>query len=372
MRIVITGGGTGGHISPALAIAEELRKRDGQLLLQWIGRRGGMEERSAKAHEIPFRGVPVAGWPRKKSPAMITAGIRLLWSLLRAAMYLKGFKPDAVIGVGGYASLPALLAAQRMGIPTYLHEQNKRLGLANRLAAARATKIFLSYPDTEGAYPASRALLTGNPVRQAFVRPPHKGEACARFGLDPGLPTILVVGGSQGAHAINAAVGGMLKELKPGALQVLWMTGKSGEAQAKALADGAPVAVQVHPFIEDMAGACAAADLLVSRAGASSTAELAVLGKPSILIPYPHATDNHQEKNARAFEAVGAAKVMLDQACNPFSLRDAIEELLADKDGLQAMGEAALSLAQPLAGERIAEEIIEDLFAAAQARQGQL
>lgn len=364
MRIVITGGGTGGHISPALAIAEELRRRDPQLLLMWIGKKGGMEERAAKSHAIPFRGLAVAGWPRKKSPAMLSAGLRLAWSCLRAYLYLRSFKPDAVIGAGGYASLPALLAAQRLGVPTFLHEQNKRLGLANRLAAPKATRLFLSYPDTEGDYPRDRALLTGNPVRDAFVHPPSKADSCGRFGLDPEVPVVLVVGGSQGATSLNDAVVNLIKDgaaLPP--LQVLWMTGKSGEAKAQAAAAQAALTVQVHPYIEDMAAACAAADLLVSRAGASSTAEIAVLGKPAILIPYPHATDNHQEMNARAFEAAGAARVLLDRDCKAPTLGAQISALLGDAEALRQMAQAARSLAQPLAVEHIADEILENLFA---------
>ena len=359
MRIMITGGGTGGHTSPALALIEELRRRDPHLLLQWVGKRGGMEEEVARRNNVPFRALPVEGWSRRKSPRMVWTLMKLAYSMLRAWFYLKVFQPQAVFGVGGYVSLPALWMAQRMGIMTLLHEQNKRLGLANRLCAPRATRLLLSYPDTEGAYPRDRALLTGNPVRQAFLHPPEQEEARAALGLEPRVPTVLVVGGSQGAHSLNEATAALLNAFEPGELQIIWSTGKAEAIQARLKAEGARVKPHIHAFIEDMATTCAAADLVVSRAGASMTAELAALGKPAILIPYPHAADNHQEHNARAFEAAGAARLLLDRDCTGDSLGALIRELLRDAGRIGAMSDAAKQLARPLAAEEIAETIME-------------
>ncbi len=362
MRIMITGGGTGGHTSPATAILEELRRRDPRLLALWVGHSGGMEERVARNAGVPFRGLPVEGWPRRKTPRMAWTLVKLAWSGFRAATWLWRFRPQAVIGVGGYVSLPLVWAAQRLGFPTFLHEQNKRLGMANRLCASRATRIFLSYPDTIGDFPADRATVVGNPVRGGFIGPPDQKEARLKFGLDPKLPVVLVCGGSQGARTLNRAVLGLVESLGVGGMQFIWMTGKSDHAEM--LEKSAPwrAQVQVHPFIEDMPAACAAADLIVSRAGASSTAEIAVLGKPSVLVPFPFATDNHQEHNARAFVDAGAAVLLLDNECDPARLEKIIRELLGDPVRLEEMGHAARLLARPMAAESVVEQIITDIF----------
>lgn len=362
MRVMITGGGTGGHTSPATAIVEELRRRDPRLLALWVGHRGGIEERVARTAGVPFRGLPVEGWPRRKTPRMAWTLVKLAWSGFRAATWLWRFRPQAVIGVGGYVSLPLVWAAQRLGFPTFLHEQNKRLGMANRLCAARATRIFLSYPDTIGDYPADRAMIVGNPVRGAFISPPDQKAARRQFGLDPGLPVVLVSGGSQGARTLNRAVLGMAENFASGGVQFLWMTGRADCAEMQEKAAPWGERVQVYPFIEDMPAACAAADLIVSRAGASSTAEIAVLGKPAVLVPFPFATDNHQEHNARAFVDAGAAVLLLDTECDPARLESVVRELLADPPRLERMGQAAKALAKPMAAEAVVEEIITEVF----------
>lgn len=362
MRIMITGGGTGGHTSPALAVIEELRRRDPQLLLQWIGKRGGMEEDVAKKNGVPFRSLPVEGWTRKKSPRMLWTAAKLAYSMMRAWFYLKVFQPQAVFGVGGYVSLPALWVAQRAGVKTLLHEQNKRLGLANRLCAAKVTRLLLSYPETEGEYLKDRAVLVGNPVRRAFLHPPETNAARADLGLAENVFTVLVVGGSQGAHTLNEATAALLQRFRPEDLQVIWSAGKNGVARAREQAEGAPVQPHIHAFIEDMATTCAAADLVISRSGASMTAELAAMGKPALLVPYPHAADNHQEHNARAFEQAGAALVLLDSECTGESLEPLLRELIASPARLKAMGEAAKSLARPFAAEEIAEIIMQLVY----------
>lgn len=362
MRMMITGGGTGGHTSPAVAIIEELQKRDPRLSVQWVGRKGNIEERVSKSLAIPFRSVPVEGWPRGRSLRKAWAAAKLAFGIARAYLYLKKFQPQVVLGVGGYVSLPLVWAAQRAGIPAVLHEQNKRLGLANRMLAGRATRIFLSYPDTIGDFPAEHARVVGNPVRAGFITPPSREEACRRFSLNPELPVILVTGGSQGARMLNAAMSELVLKLGAAEAQVLWMTGVSEAASARAVAAQAAAPVQVFPFIDDMPSACAAADLMICRAGASSTAEIAALGKPSILIPYPHATDNHQEQNARAFEAAGAAVVVLDDVCTGAHLLELVRWLLGDPDRLAAMRAASAGLGRPGAAETIAEEILSIVF----------
>lgn len=362
MRVMITGGGTGGHTSPAVAIVEELRRRDPQLMVQWVGKAGAIEERAARQAEVPFRGVPAAGWPRARSPRRLWVALVMLVGYIKAGMLIRAFRPQVVIGVGGYVSLPLLLAAQRRGIPTVLHEQNKRLGMANRLLSARCAKLYLSYPDTLGAYPKERAEVVGNPVRPGFVTPPARAEARERLGISGAVPVVLVVGGSQGARTMNEAMASTVHMFRTGEVHFLWMTGKGGEEAAQAAAARAEVKVEVFPFIDDMVSACAAADLIVSRAGASSSAEIAALGKASILIPYPFATDNHQEQNARAFEAAGAAVVLLDKECNGVTLSDAIRALLEDGPRREAMAAAAKLLAKPLAAEHVAEGVMSLLF----------
>jgi len=366
MRVMITGGGTGGHTSPAVAIIEELHKRDPRLLVQWVGRRGAIEERVSGAAGVPFRSVPVEGWPRGRSLRKVWSMAKLGLGIARALVYIKRFEPQVVVGVGGYVCIPLCYAAQKLGVPVVLHEQNKRLGMANRLLAPKAARLLLSYPDTVGEYPREKAMVVGNPVRAGFMNPPGRAEARARFNLDPEAPVVLVTGGSQGARSVNAAVADAATRLEPGSAQILWMTGRADIEMGKAAAQQAGVRVEAVPFIDDMPAACAAADLMVCRSGASSTAEIAMMGKPSILIPYPHATDNHQEQNARAFADAGAAVLLLDGECTGERLTGLIRECLGDAQRLRAMGKAASGLARPGAAEAIVEEILMLAFSEAE------
>lgn len=359
---MITGGGTGGHTSPAVAIIEELQRRDPQLTLRWVGRRGSIEERVCQNLSIPFRSVPVEGWPRSGMLKKLRAGLRLAVGIARAAVHIQTFRPQVVIGVGGYVSVPAIWVAQQRGIPTVLHEQNKRLGMANRLLGKKANRLLLSFPDTLGDYPKDRAVVVGNPVRSGFYEAPSEREARERFEMDPDIPLILVCGGSQGARTLNTAMTQLIPEVGKKEFQFIWMTGQSDAASAREVAAKAPARVDVYPFIDDMVGACAAATLIVSRAGASSTAEIATLGKPSILIPYPHATDNHQEENARAFQTAGAAEIVLDAECTAGRLLSAIRGICGAPDRLGAMGEAARRLARPVAVESIVDEVFALVF----------
>lgn len=362
MRVMITGGGTAGHTSPAVAIIEELQKRDSRLDLQWVGRRGGIEERVCDNLTIPFRSVAVRGWPRSGIVRRAVALARLVYGGFQAYVHLLRFRPQAVIGVGGYVSVPLVWIAQRRGIPTILHEQNKRLGMANRLLAARADKLLLSFPDTIGPYPEGRAIVVGNPVRSGFLEPPDRESACEKLGLDSDVPIVLVVGGSQGARTLNEAMAGAVNQFQPGEAQFVWMCGAHGVDMARKAAERAPVPVSVYSYIDDMATAFAASTMLVSRAGASSTAEIATVGKPSILVPYPYATDNHQEANARAFEAAGASIVILDEDCTADRLAEDVRALLSDPGRLEEMSRAARTMARPAAVETIVESVFEAVF----------
>lgn len=354
MRVIITGGGTGGHTSPAVAILEALRAQDPSLDARWMGKRGGIEERVSAAVGVPFHAVAAGGWPRGLSPKRALVLAKLLWGTLQSIALLLRHRPDAALGVGGYVSLGPLFAAQLLGVPTYLHEQNKRLGLANRLLARRAACLFLSFEGTVGVAPGTTTQVVGNPVRAGFRTPPDSAAAKAALGFDPALPLLLIVGGSQGAQSINAAVAALAGTLAGAEAQVLWMTGRGDAAMAASAAAAAAARVVVRAFIDDMVTACAAADLVVCRAGASTTAELAALGKPAILVPYPHATDNHQEHNARAFEAAGAAEVLLDSACTGPALTAAVRRYLLDRGRLTVMGQAARSLDRQGAAEAVA------------------
>ncbi len=360
---MLTGGGTGGHVFPALAIAEELRRRDPQLLLRWVGRAGTLEEEVARRHDFPFRGIAVAPWPRRGRVRQVYTAGRLAWGVVQGLALLRRVRPQAVVGVGGYVSLPLGFAAQRLGIPTILHEQNAHLGLANRVLAEGSSCLCLSFAETAGAERANRTRVTGNPVRQGFIAPPEPERARAQLGLQAGRPVLLVVGGSQGAHTLNAAVAGALEAGKLDEVHVLWATGRSAYERWRTHAAAARPGVQVMPFIDDMPAAASAADCIVSRAGASSTAEIAAMGRASVLVPYPHATDNHQEANARTFEAVGAAEVLLDRDCTGDALAGAVLALLRDEPRRSAMAAAARKLAQPLAADLIAETVLDIVFA---------
>ncbi len=362
MRIMITGGGTGGHTSPALAVIEELRRRDSQLLLQWVGCKGKLEESICERSGIPFRSLPVSGWPRRFSLRRVWVGIKLLYSFFRASLYIRAFQPQLVLGVGGYVSLPLMWTAQRLGVPTVIHEQNKTLGLANRMLAHKADRIYLSYSETVGNYPDERAIVVGNPVRSGFIDPPDKNTAREALGLSPDLPTVLVCGGSQGAHTINVALMEALSNIPNDLIQVIWMTGKSDFLMARTHALKVASDIRTFPYIDDMPQAFAAADLIVSRAGASSTAEIAAMAKPSLLIPYPHATDNHQEQNARAFEDKGAAVCILDKELSGELLKSTMLGILNDTERLDRMSQAARTFAKPVAAESIVEDLMQLVF----------
>ena len=366
MRVMITGGGTGGHTSPAVAIVEEMRRRDPQLIVQWIGRRGGIEERISKARNIPFRSLPVEGWPRTKKLRRAWVALKLLHSGLRAALYLWKFRPQVIVGVGGYVSLPLAWVAQRLSVPVVIHEQNRQFGLANRLLAPKATIVFASFDDAHPPCPPERVRIVGNPIRSAFANPPSKEAARESIGLDRHVPVVLIFGGSQGARTINEAVSDMLSQGRLKDIQLIWMTGTPYFRQAERSITESPTPVKLFRFIDDMVTATAAADLIVSRAGASTAAEIALMGKASILIPYPHATDNHQEKNARTFQDAGAAILLPDSECNGNSLAKNIDQLLRNTAKREMMATAAEQLAKPLASESIVEAIFTMVFEAEQ------
>ncbi len=369
MKVLIAGGGTGGHVYPALAIVEELRRRDQLLLVQWIGKKNSLEEKICAQNGIPFRSIPILGWPRKGYISKLITLSALAISIIRSYQVIRRFQPQVVIGVGGYASFPPVWCAQKLGIPTVLHEQNSKMGLANKMLAKNADKIFLSFPlietpddEEKATNENSKYILTGNPVRLSFINPPSKEIAREKLGLKQDLFTVLFMGGSQGARVINQNVKEILNAMEPFEFQIIWLTGKGDYEQYQEYTSTSKTILKIFPYSDDMATLMASADLIVSRAGASTLAEITAMGKPSILIPYPYATDNHQEFNARMIQSAGAGDVILESELNPTILLEKIRNYIGNPKILEDKSQNAKNLGKPLAGEVIAEEILKHLF----------
>lgn len=351
-RILISGGGTGGHIFPALAIANELKERTGAEIL-FVGAEDRMEMEKVPAAGYRIIGLPVAGFDRRRPLRNFGVLLKLWRSMRQARRIVRDFRPDIAIGVGGYASGPTLKAAQRAGVPTLLQEQNSYAGVTNKLLARRAGRICVAYEGMERFFPAGRITLTGNPVRKALLRAADARKARESFGLDAGRPTVLVVGGSLGARTLNETLEADIRPLAADGIQVIWQTGRHFGNRAKEAAKGLKGTV-VTEFITDMASAYAAADLVVSRAGAGSISELELLAKPAVLVPSPNVAEDHQTRNARALADVGAA-VLIPDAEARRTLASAIRSLLADPARLEKMSRNISALAQPDSDARIAD-----------------
>ena len=358
-RILISGGGTGGHIFPALSIANALKRRlDADIL--FVGAENRMEMEKVPAAGYPIKGLPVAGFDRKRLWRNFGVLLKLRRSLGMARRIVRDFKPDIAIGVGGYCSGPTLKAAQKAGVPTLLQEQNSYAGVTNKLLARRAEKICVAYDGMDRFFPADRIIKTGNPVRKALTeraRERHEARAC--FGLNTERPTLLVIGGSLGALTVNESMEAALGRLVDSGMQVIWQTGKNFGDRGLKAAKGLR-GVVVTPFITDMASAYAAADLVVSRAGAGSISELELLGKPCVLVPSPNVAEDHQTKNAQALVSKGAALMLRDaEACGRGM--DLAVEVLADPERLAGLSARIGRLARPDAAERIVDRILQTL-----------
>lgn len=358
-HILISGGGTGGHIFPALSIANALKRRlDCNILFVGADNRMEMEKVPAAGYEI--EGLPVAGFNRKNLFKNIPVLMKLWKSISKARKIVKDFRPDIAIGVGGYASGPTLKAAQKAGVPTLLQEQNSYAGVTNKLLASKAKKICVAYEGMERFFPADRIVLTGNPVRKDLIEArKEKGKARQSFGLDADRPTVLVVGGSLGARTLNESMEARLRDLTDRGIQVIWQTGKNFGDRGPKAAKGLKGTV-VTQFINDMASAYAAADLVVSRAGASSISELQNLGKPCVLVPSPNVAEDHQTKNALALVNKDAA-VMVADAEAQAKLVDTVLTLIGDKERLAAMERNISAMALTQSDDKIVEEIVKIL-----------
>ena len=314
-RILISGGGTGGHIFPALSIAGELKRRHPDAELLFIGALGRMEMEKVPAAGYRIIGLPVMGFDRKRLWRNFKVLYHLMVSMAKARRIIKEFNPDIAIGVGGYVSGPVLKEAQRQGISTLIQEQNSFAGVTNKMLAKRADAICVAYSGMERFFPAEKIVLTGNPVRRGLSQCSLTPEEARRqMGLRPDVPTILVVGGSLGAKTFNDSIALHFDEIADSHVQVIWQTGKQGIATATdTFASHDPKGRIVHSaFIPNMDVAYRAADLVVSRAGASSISELQILGKPAVLVPSPNVAEDHQTHNAMALVNEGAAILVRD------------------------------------------------------------
>jgi UDP-N-acetylglucosamine--N-acetylmuramyl-(pentapeptide) pyrophosphoryl-undecaprenol N-acetylglucosamine transferase len=358
LRIIIAGGGTGGHIFPAVAIGHALQRlRPGTELL-FVGANGKMEMEKVPQEGFKIVGLDIAGFNRSNLLKNILLPFKLLMSLFRARSIIKEFKPHAAVGVGGYASFPILRQAQQLSIPTLIQEQNSYAGKSNQILAKRAKAICVAYEGMAKFFPADRVVLTGNPVRKVISASSRtQEEGCAHFGLNAGKKTILVVGGSLGAKSINEAIETGLSSLLGEGIQLLWQTGKPFHQQALEAAKGKEELVKVHEFIRDMDLAYAAADLVVSRAGALAIAELCIAAKPVVFVPYPHAAEDHQTSNAQALVSHGAAQMVRDVDAAG-ELVPKIQNLLHDQTQQDIMRQALAQLAIRDADERIAQAVL--------------
>lgn len=314
LKVILSGGGTGGHIFPAVAIANEIKKLVPDAEILFVGALGKMEMEKVPNAGYKIIGIPIAGIQRKFTLANLKLPFLIIRSMMRTKTIVQEFKPDVAVGTGGYASGPLLRAAARQGVPTLLHEGNSYAGITNKILSKRANRICVAYEGMEKFFPKGKILITGNPVRQDIQGlKDKKGEAQAFFKLSPNKKVILVIGGSLGARTINEAIGANLSKLVDANIQLLWQTGKS--YYPTALEQGKPFSNNgIYPleFISRMDLAYAAADIVISRAGASSISELCNIGMPSILVPSPNVAEDHQTKNAMALVNKNAALLVKD------------------------------------------------------------
>jgi UDP-N-acetylglucosamine--N-acetylmuramyl-(pentapeptide) pyrophosphoryl-undecaprenol N-acetylglucosamine transferase len=359
-KVIISGGGTGGHIFPALAIADALKRQDENIEILFVGAEGKMEMERVPIAGYDIIGLPIRGIQRRISLANLKVPFLLIKSLWMARSILHGYKPDVVIGVGGYASGPLLRMAAWMGIPTMVQEQNSYPGITNKLLAKRAKKIFVAYEGMERFFPGEKIVLSGNPIRkQAVAITDKRSEAVEYFSLDKDKSTLFFVGGSLGALVINQAVEKLLPFICKKEVQVLWQTGaNSFESLDVKLKASLPSQVKMLKFIERMDLAYALADVIISRAGAMSISELCVIGKPVIFIPSPYVSEDHQTKNALALTQKDAA-ILLKETEALDQIEKILEDLLDNEGKRLGLAENIKALSKPTADDDIAHHVLE-------------
>lgn len=358
LRILVSGGGTGGHIFPALSIANALKRRDPRTEILFVGAENRMEMERVPAAGYEIVGLPVAGFDRKR----LWRNFGVLWklwkSLRKARRIVREFEPDIAIGVGGYASGPVLKQAQKRGVPTLLQEQNSYPGVTNKLLAPKAKAICVAYDGLDRYFPAEHIIKTGNPVRKDLEECTLTQEEAKReLGFDPSRPLILSVGGSLGARTVNEAIAASLDTIAGKGAQLMWQTGRYGAEQFQAIA-GKYDNVKATTFITRMDLAYRAADLVVSRAGAGTISELQILGKPVILIPSPNVAEDHQRHNAEALSTRGAAVMILDKDAVA-TLPAELSRLLDDPSAREALSAKISAMALRDSDEKIVDRIEE-------------
>lgn len=358
LRVIVSGGGTGGHIFPAVSIANAIKAMRPDAKILFVGANGRMEMERVPAAGYEIKGLPVRGLIRPLwSPKNISVMLDFIKSRSMVKSIIRDFRPQVAVGVGGYASAPTLNAAYAMGIPCLIQEQNSYAGVTNKSLAKKAEKICVAYDGMERFFPADRIMKTGNPVRQALLENTMtKEEACKAMGLDPAKPIILVIGGSLGARTVNDSIAGGIERFDNAEIQVVWQTGKYYAEECERKAKSSKF-VKAQAFISDMATAYRAADIVISRAGASSISELCLLGKASILVPSPNVAEDHQTKNARALSNKNAAIFVADKDARAKLVDEAIK-LVSNKARIASLETEVKKLAYHNSAEVIAEEVI--------------
>ena len=359
LRVIISGGGTGGHIFPAVSIANAIKALRPDAKILFVGALGRMEMQRVPAAGYEIKGLPICGFDRKNLLKNFKVLYKIWKSQRMAKQIIKDFQPQVAVGVGGYASGPTLNKAAAMGIPCLIQEQNSYAGVTNKLLAKKAEKICVAYEGMERFFPAEKIILTGNPVRQALLDTTiSREDAIKNFGLDPTKKTILLVGGSLGARTINESVLQHLDLVKSSDVQFIWQTGKYYSAAIAEQLKGQDIPnLKVTDFISDMGAAYKAADLVISRAGASSISEFCLIGKPVILVPSPNVAEDHQTKNALALSTRSAA-IYVKDAEAPATLLELAIKTVNDGAKLKSLSENVLKLALPDSAEIIAKEVI--------------
>lgn len=356
LRIIISGGGTGGHIFPAIAIANTLMKMNPHNEILFVGANGKMEMEKVPAAGFNIVGLDISGLKRELSMQNLLLPLKILKSILKAKKIINEFKPDVAIGVGGFASGPLLYAASSAKIPTLIQEQNSYAGITNKILSKKADSICVAYEGMEKFFPPGKIIMTGNPVREEMTNTAGKREAAlVHFGLNTYKKTILIVGGSLGARTINESVAASFDVLKKNDIQVIWQTGKFFAEKARSLTAGSPN-IYTAEFIQRMDLAYAAADVIISRAGASSVSELALVGKPVILVPSPNVAEDHQTKNALALTGKNAALMVSDNQAMT-SLISSVISLLNDVTAQKTLTDNIGAMAVKDSAGRIGEEI---------------
>lgn len=354
-KFILSGGGTGGHIYPAIAIADELKKRYPDAEFLFVGANDRMEMQRVPQAGYSIKGLQIAGIQRKLSLKNLLLPFKLLKSLYQARQIIQKFQPDAVIGTGGYASAPTLKAAQWLKVPYFIQEQNSFAGITNKWVSKKANKIFVAYQNMEKFFPKAKIQITGNPIREGLTTIQDKNKnAFESFSLDENKFTLLVLGGSLGAKSINQLISSNLSFFQENEVQILWQCGKFYYDGYK---EKQTEMVQVRPFIENMNDAYAVADVIISRAGASSVSELCVVGKPVIFVPSPNVAEDHQTKNAQAIVDEKAA-ILIKETELKDNFQKIFLEIFNDKEKRKILSENIKALAKPNATKQIVDEII--------------